>query len=196
MTTDIPLLLNAVRQVVPITTEDERLIETLFEPHPIAPGDYFLRAGEVCHYVGFVTKGLLRYYVLDDGEEHTYDFSPERTFASNYESFLTRTPSVRYIQALEATTLLRIRYEDLQKLYATMTHGHEFGRLVAEQLFVSTLQKLTAFYRDTADERYAQFERLFPGLSARVPQYVIASYVGIKPQSLSRIRAGRAGKRY
>lgn len=196
MTDDNSLLASVIRQFIPLSADEEQVVEQLFEQHLIKPTDFFLQADEVCRHVGFVTNGLLRYYVLDDGEEHTYDFSPERTFVCNYESFLTQTPSTRFIQALEATTLLRISYDNLQKLYQRLEHGQEFGRLVAEQLFVATLQKLTSFYRETADERYDNFLRLFPGLIERVPQYVVASYVGIRPQSLSRIRAQRAGKRY
>lgn len=196
MTNETTPLLTVIRQFIPLTTDEELIIDQLFERHNIEPGGFFLQAGEVCRYVGFVTEGLLRYYVLDDGEEHTYDFSPEPTFVCNYESFLTQTPSVRYIQALELTTLLCISHADLQKLYEKLEHGQQFGRLVAEQLFVATLQKLTSFYRETADERYDNFLRLFPGVAERVPQYVVASYVGIKPQSLSRLRAQRAGKHY
>ncbi|GAB3889379.1 Crp/Fnr family transcriptional regulator [Spirosoma agri] len=196
MTADKTLLMDAIRQFVPVADTDEVLIDQLFESYDLEPGDFFLQAGEVCRYVGFVKTGLLRYYVLDDGEEHTYDFSPDQTFACNYESFLPQTPSTRYIQAIEPTALWRISYDNLQQLYKTLQHGQQFGRLVAEQLFVITLQKLTSFYSETADERYDSFLRLFPELAERVPQYVVASYVGIKPQSLSRIRAQRAGKHY
>lgn len=196
MTSDSVLLLNAIRQVVTLATDEEQIVDALFEPHYIDAGNFFLQAGEVCQYVGFINEGLLRYYILEDGEEHTYDFSSEQMFTCNYESFLTRMPSTRFIQAVEATTLLRINYTNLQKFYAQLQYGQEFGRLVAEQLFVMTLQKLTSFYRETAEERYDTFLRLFPGLVERLPQYVVASYVGIKPQSLSRIRAQRAGKRY
>lgn len=196
MTSDSPLLLNVIRQLVPLATDEEQIVETLFERHSIEAGDFFLRADEVCQYVGFINEGLLRYYVLEDGEEHTYDFSPDQTFTCNYESFLTRMPSTRFIQAVEATTLLRISYDNLQKFYTQLQHGQQFGRLIAEQLFVVTLQKLTSFYRETADERYDTFLRLYPGLVERLPQYIVASYVGIKPQSLSRIRTQRAGKHY
>lgn len=189
-------LLTVIRQFIPLDAAGEATVKTLFKPHRINSGDHFLRADEVCQYVGFVSGGLLRYYVLDDGVEHTYDFSPEQTFVCNYESFLTQTPSTRHIQAIEPTTLWRIHYDDLQQLYDQLEHGQRFGRLIAERLFVDTLQKLTSFYRETAEQRYEHFLRLFPGLVERVPQYVVASYVGIKPQSLSRIRAQRAGKRY
>ena len=140
-------LLTTIRHFITLPSHEEQVIEALFEKHFIKAGGFFLQAGEVCRYAAFVTKGLLRYYVLDDGEEHTYDFSPEQTFACNYESFLTKTPSTRTIQAIEDTTLLRINYENLQHLYHSLEHGQEFGRLVAEQLFVDTLQKLTSFYR-------------------------------------------------
>ncbi|QIP18016.1 Crp/Fnr family transcriptional regulator [Spirosoma aureum] len=196
MTADKTVLMNAIRHFVPVTDSDEAVIDQLFEPYRLEPNDFFLKAGEVCRYVGFVTTGLLRYYLLDDGDEHTYDFSSEQTFTCNYESFLPQTPSTRYIQAVEPTTLLRISYDNLQELYKRLQHGQQFGRLVSEQLFVVMLQKLTAFYRETADERYDSFIRLFPDLIDRLPQYIVASYIGVKPQSLSRIRAQRAGKHY
>lgn len=196
MTTDYSTLLQAIRRIIALTTEEEAVVSSLFEPMVLPTDGYFLRAGDVCRYAGFVTQGLLRYYILDDGAEHTYDFSPEQTFVSNYESFLTQTPSTRFIQAIEPTTLLVINYNNLQRLYNSIGEGQKFGRLVAEQLFVGILQKLTSFYQETAEERYETFLRSFPTLQERIPQYVIASYVGIKPQSLSRIRAARAGKSY
>lgn len=188
-------LLTAIRQFIPLDSVEEAIVTALFKPAQLAAGQYFLQTDEVGHHVGFVHTGLLRYYTLDDGVEHTYDFATEHTFACNYESFLTHTPSTRFIQALEPTQLWRISYCDLQHLYTRLAHGQEFGWLVAEQLFVDTLRKLTAFYRENADQRYDQFLRLFPGLAERVPQYIVASYVGIKPQSLRWLRAQRAGKR-
>ncbi|UFH56856.1 Crp/Fnr family transcriptional regulator [Spirosoma sp. KNUC1025] len=196
MSADYTLLLQTIRQWVSVSEREEPILSDLFERRYVPANDFFLREGEVCRYVGFVVEGLLRYYVLDDGIEHTYDFSPERNFTCNYESFLTQTPSTRFIQAIEDTTLLIISYDNLQQLYARLGEGQKFGRLVAEELFVGMLQKLTSFYRETAEERYDTFMRSFPQLQERVPQYVIASYVGIKPQSLSRIRAQRAGKQY
>ena len=189
-------LLTVIRQLIPLDHAEEATVTALFKAHHLNAGAHFLQAGEVCQYVGFVVQGLLRYYVLDDGTEHTYDFSAERSFVCNYESFLPQTPSTRLIQALEPTQLWRISHHDLQQLYCQLEHGQQFGRLIAEQLFIDTLQKLTSFYRETAEQRYEHFLHLFPGLTERIPQYVVASYVGIKPQSLSRIRAQRAGKRY
>lgn len=196
MENDYALLAAAIRQWVTLRPDEEFVISNLFERRYVAANDFFLRADEVCRHVGFVVQGLLRYYTLDDGVEYTYDFSPERNFTCNYESFLTQTPSSRFIQAIDNTTLLVITYGNLQRLYEQLHEGQKFGRLVAEELFVGMLQKLTSFYTETADERYDTFLRNFPGLQERLPQYVIASYVGIKPQSLSRIRAQRAGKQY
>lgn len=92
--------------------------------------------------------------------------------------------------------LWRINYSGLQQFYQQVQHGQQFGRLIAERLFVDILQRVTSFYRENADQRYDRFQRQFPGLMDRIPQYVVASYVGIKPQSLSRLRAQRAGKHY
>ena len=196
MATDYGLLLQTIRYWVNVQPAEEAVVQALFDRRSIAANDFFLRAGSVCQSVGFVVQGLLRYYVLDDDVEYTYDFSPEQTFTCNYESFLTKTPSTRFIQAVEDTTLLVISYNNLQRLYSQLSEGQKFGRLVAESLFVTMLQKLSSFYTETADERYDSFLSTYPHLQERLPQYVIASYVGIKPQSLSRIRAQRAGKQY
>ncbi|GAB4028193.1 Crp/Fnr family transcriptional regulator [Spirosoma koreense] len=196
MTTDHAPLLQAIRQWVTVSQSEEAIISGLFEPRLIRANDFFLQAGDVCRHVGFVVQGFLRYYILDDGSEHTYDFSAEQSFTCNYESFLTHTPSTRFIQAVEDTTLFVIHYENLQRLYERLHEGQKLGRLIAEQLFVMMLQKLTSFYTETAEERYETFLRTFPDLQERMPQYIVASYLGIKPQSLSRIRALRAGKPY
>jgi CRP-like cAMP-binding protein len=181
-------LIATIRSLIDITADEEILIHGLFKPLQFASGAYFLEEGQLCRYVGFVETGLLRYHMNHDGTEKTLFFSSEGEFVSNYQSFLPREASNTSIQAIEDCLLQVISYDDLQKLYAGVGQGEKLGRLAIEQVFLSSMQQLKSFYKDSPTARYQQFLRSYPNLAQRVPQYHIASYVGIKPQSLSRIR--------
>ncbi|MGZ3873032.1 MAG: Crp/Fnr family transcriptional regulator, partial [Mucilaginibacter sp.] len=154
----------------------------------IKKGDFFLADGQVCKHAGFIVKGLVRYYINHDGEEKTYEFGQENNFVCNYESFLPQTPSTKIIQALEDCEILQISYTDLQVFYRSVSGGERFGRLVIEQVFVQLLRALGSLYTDLPDVLYKKLLKEHPDLLQRVSQYHIASYVGVKPQSLSRIR--------
>lgn len=184
----IESLINSVQKVIDLTSEDEKQIRLFFKEKSIKKGDFFLAEGKICSYVGFVVKGLLRYYINHDGEDKTYAFAQENDFVCNYESFIPQTPSTKIIQALEDCNILQVSYVDLQKFYKNVAQGERFGRLVIEQVFIQTLRELSSFYTDTPEQRYAHFMANHADLAQRVSQYHIASYVGVKPQSLSRIR--------
>lgn len=181
-------LINTIKHLINISEDDEAIIKSLFKPLALKAGDFFVEEGQVCRYVGFIEKGLVRYYVADDGNHKTLYFNKEDEFVSNYQSFIPRKPSNTNIQAIEDTRLQVISFENLQRLYATVREGEKLGRLGIESVFIKSLEQLKSFYRDSPAERYRQFLQAYPYLAQRIPQYYIASYVGIKPQSLSRIR--------
>lgn len=181
-------LLSVVRHFVTLTPNEETLLGELFVAEQLPKGGFFLRPGEVSRKVAFVVEGVFHNFRNRDGQEHTFYFGRENEFIGDYSSFLPARPAVHAIQALEPARLLSISYDNLQRLYREVSQGERFGRLVAEMLFVDVLGQLTSFYEETPEERYARFVRTYPDLLQRVPQYYIASYVGVKPQSLSRIR--------
>lgn len=181
-------LIATIRSLIKVSAEEEIVLAGLFKPLQVRSGEYFLEEGQLCRYVGFIEQGLVRYYMNDNGSEKTLYFNKEGEFVSNYQSFIPRQPSNTSIQAIEDTTLQVISYADLQRLYAGIREGEKLGRLAIEHVFLSSMQQLKSFYKDSPAERYQQFLRSYPDLSQRIPQYYIASYVGIKPQSLSRIR--------
>jgi len=185
----IEILLHSIEKIVSIDEVEKELVAELFHEKKLAKGEYFLKGGDVCRYVGFMISGVMRYYINDDGEEKTYGFAKESDFVCNNESFLPQRPSRQIIQALEDCTVLVIGYNDLQKFYTSLKNGERFGRMVIEQVFVKTLQGLNSFYTDSPELRYEKFVKEYPDLMQRIPQYYIASYVGVKPQSLSRIRS-------
>ncbi|WP_324677662.1 Crp/Fnr family transcriptional regulator [Hymenobacter sp. GOD-10R] len=184
-------LLTVIRRFVPLTPAEEELIIPWFVAEELPKGGFFLRPGEVSRKVAFIVEGVFHNFRNRDGQEHTFYFGREQEFIGDYSSFLPAQPAVHAIQALEPARLLSISYDNLERLYRQVQQGERFGRLVAEMLFVDVLGQLTSFYEETPEERYARFVRTYPDLQQRIPQYYIASYVGVKPQSLSRIR-GRA----
>ncbi|MBC3789056.1 Crp/Fnr family transcriptional regulator [Spirosoma utsteinense] len=189
-------LIEEIRLIVPLSETDIALLHALFQPLSLEKGDYFVQAGQVCQHVGFIQTGLVRYFINQDGDEKIYSFGLENEFVCDYESFLSQRPCRRAIQAIEDSALVIISFPNLQRLFAELTYGERFGRVVIEQVFVKTIRQLTSLYTDSPEIRYQAFLDEYPALSARITQYHIASYVGIKPQSLSRIRARWSGKDY
>jgi CRP-like cAMP-binding protein len=184
----IKSLLNSIESIITLSTTEKEIVTSLFKERTYQKGDFFLAEGQVCKQVGFVTRGLLRYFINHDGEDKTYAFAQENGFVCNYESFIPRTPSTKNIQALEDCVILQISYDDLQLFYKSISQAERFGRVVIEQVFIQTLQDLSSFYTDTPEHRYGKMLTKHPDLLQRMSQYHIASYVGVKPQSLSRIR--------
>lgn len=184
----IDILLNSIQNVIKLDPAEIDIVASLFKERIYNKGDFFLEEGRVCKQAGFVAKGLLRYYINHDGEEKTYGFSQEHQFVCNYESFLPQVPSSKNIQALEDSTVFVISHADLQLFYANVKGGERFGRIAIEAVFLQMLQDLSSFYTATPELRYEQFLTNHSDLQQRISQYHIASFVGVKPQSLSRIR--------
>lgn len=164
------------------------IVASLFKEKSYKKGDFFLEEGRICKQVGFVAKGLMRYYINHDGEEKTYAFSRENDYVCNYESFLPQKPSSKIIQALEDSIVFVISHNDLQILYTNVREGERFGRIAIEAVFIQLLKDINSFYTETPELRYESFLKNHADLQQRVSQYHIASFVGVKPQSLSRIR--------
>src|SRR5205085_5415374 len=137
-------------------------INLLFKSKSIKKNDFFLAEGQVCKQVGFIIKGLMRYYINDDGEDKTYAFAQEGDFVCNNESFIPQTASTKIIQAVEDCEMLQISFADLQIFYRSINEGERFGRLIIEQVFIQTLQDLSSFYTDTPETRYGRFINQHP----------------------------------
>ena len=181
-------LLDNIQSLITLSQEERNIIMSLFKMKTYKKGDFFLADGQVCKQVGFVTKGLMRYYINHDGEEKTYAFSQENQYVCNYESFLPQNPSFKIIQALEDSDVFVISHSDLQVLYAKVREGERYGRIAVEAVFLQMLKDINSFYTETPEVRYERFLTNHPDLQQRISQYHIASFVGVKPQSLSRIR--------
>ena len=150
--------------------------------------ELLLQPGEVCNFVGFINEGLTRQYFLLEGEEITVTFTDENRYTTEYTSFLNRKPTFFYIEALENTEVLMINYGKMQQLYAKSHNGERLGRLISEQVYLFIAQRNLSILVESPEQRYQKMMKEFPHILQRVPQHQIASYLGIKPESLSRIR--------
>ena len=185
MHTQILALLGGI---VPLDPVEVELIKSNFRPFSLSKGDYFLKSGEVNKYVGFLEKGLVRYFVYKNEEESTFEFTKEGEFIADYQSFNRKKPSVQNIQAIEDCELLVITYDGLQSIFNSTPNGNLIGRLILEHRFDVMVSQLLAVYMQSHEERYKSFMEHYADLAQRIPQYMIASYVGVQPPSLSRIR--------
>ncbi len=184
----IDSLLYSIQNLITLSPAERDIVTSLFKEKTYKKGDFFLAEGQICKQVGFVAKGLMRYYINHNDEEKTYAFSQENDYVCNYESFLPQSPSSKIIQALEDSTVLVILHNDLQLFYANVREGERFGRIAIESVFIQLLQDVSSFYTETPALRYEKFLKKHADLQQRISQYHIASFVGVKPQSLSRIR--------
>lgn len=151
-------------------------------------GSHLLEIGETCNVVAFIAKGVLRYYYVANGEENTVQFFFENGFAADMESFISGSQSKVGIDAIENSTLLVIPKKDILELYKTYHKFEHLGRLMAEAAYMGLRKKTNEFLNMSAEERYLNLIKERPKVMERIPQHYIASYLGIKPQSLSRIR--------
>ena len=182
------LLLQTLRQIAPIELDEEQFFRSIFKEMHIKKGDFFLKAGEINNKLGFVNKGLIRYFVYKNDDESTIEFTSEGEFIAEYQSFLDNSEAIQYIQAIEDTTLLVTDNDGIQQLYNTTKNGNLIGRLVIEYRYNHLMKQLLSIYMHDPEQRYRNFIKVYPDLIQRVPQYYVASYVGVKPESLSRIR--------
>jgi CRP-like cAMP-binding protein len=148
-----------------------------------------LAPGEVCRFEGFIDRGCVRVYNTDsDGFDHVLYFGPEGWWVADLHSFLTQAPASLGIEALEPTDALLLDRESKERLYAEVPQFERFFRILTQRALVTLQQRMLAVMTDTAEARYLAFRRQYPDLEERVPQYHIASYLGIGPECLSRIR--------
>jgi len=188
------VITSALRKLVDFTDEELFLFMQRLRPLHLKKYELYLKEGQVCKMMVLVHKGGLRYYSRTVKGEHTIGFAFEGEWLGDYESFLLQTPSDCLIEALEDCELFTLSYPDMQALYQHSQRFERFGRIMAEQLFLATARSKSDFMLRNARERYMTLLNTRPQIFERLPQHLIASYLGILPQSLSRIRAEVAKK--
>lgn len=179
---------QVVSTFVSLTDAEKEILESAFIYREIPRKFKLVSLGEVATELYFINKGLIRLYYTKDIEEITGFIFKEQLFASSLDSFLRKTPSIQTLESLEDCELLVTTYDKLEELYQTVPKMNILTRKVAEQRFINGQQILSSFILDSPEERYIKFENQHKDLLQRVPLNIIASYLGITPVSLSRIR--------
>jgi len=183
------LLRTHIEKRVHISDEEFEVISKFFIPKKLRKKQFLLHEGEVCKNIGFVNSGCLREYTIDNkGSEHIIQFAIEDWWISDPNSFLSGLPSTYNIDALEDSEVLLLEKSAREKLLNSCPKMERFFRILIEANFVSTQRRITDSLSTSAEERYLKFIKTYPKLIEQVPQNHIASYLGITPQSLSRIR--------
>lgn len=176
------------QQIIHLKEWEWQFIAAHFSRREFSKGEIITKQGETENYLSFIETGTVRFYIPDEEHELTFGFSFEKEFTCAYDSFLTRTPSEYELQALTHTVVWQISYENLQKVYAHTEAGNYLGRFAAEQLFLVKSRRELSLLKYSAKERYLRLFTEQPQLLKVIPLKYIASYIGITPQALSRIR--------
>jgi CRP-like cAMP-binding protein len=182
-------LTENINKIVSLTKDEEAAIEQAFGTLEISKGDLWVKQGKICDHVGFVVSGKLRnYYVDDEGNEVTCYFVPPESFISSFTSFLTNTPAKENISALEDTVLRVIAKKDLEALSVLVPKMQILRRVIAENLFIIMEKRVSMLQSQSAYERYESLLKENPDIILSVPLQYTASFLGITPQHLSRLR--------
>jgi CRP-like cAMP-binding protein len=190
------LLYKKITETISITDEEFDFCKTLFLPKKLRKRQYLLQDGDVNKYTAFVSKGLLRSYTVDEkGNEHILQFAFEGWWMGDLYSFLTDEPSSFNMEALEACELLLITKPSWELLLNKMPAFERYFRILIQNNLIATQKRLMGSLSKSAEEKYVNLINNFPACLQRVPQHMIASYLGITPETLSRIRSQIAARK-
>ena len=181
-------LRNFISSLIKVTEEEWVFHRNLLTRRKLTKGEFLVEAGEASNYVSFVNQGSLWAYWDVDGQDSTKNFFFENEYACDYESFLTREPAKLNVRAMEDCELLELDYDSVQKLYDNYPVWQKYGRLIAESLFIHVAGRSRDLLSKSPEELYLDLLQTRPHIIERMPLQYIASYLGVQPESLSRIR--------
>lgn len=187
--TGLTAIVEVVKSITPISETDIQILISLLENKSIKKHAYLLKEGEICRHAYFLVKGFFRMYYLDfDGNEINYRFTAEKNFLVDFQSFLTQRPSNFNWQAMEDSELFALPYQQIQEAYSASPSWNTFGRLIAERVYLQLNERVEMLQFMTPEERYTHIVNTNQDLLNRVTLFHLSSYLGIKPESLSRLR--------
>lgn len=182
-------LTENINEIISLTADEAAAIENAYGYLEISKGDLWVKQGMVCDQTAFVVSGKLRnYYIDDSGSEITCYFVTPDNFISSFTSFLTNTPTHENISAIENTVLRIISKNDLENLSELIPKLHIFRRVIAENLFITMEKRIAMLQSQSAIERYEKMLKENPDILLSVPLQYTASFLGMTPQHLSRLR--------
>jgi len=177
-----------LEHITPLSDRDWHTFSSKLVKCEFAKKTVLLKTGQTENYLSFMETGIVRYYIPKNDNDLTFAFTFDNSFISAYDSFLTRKPTVYQVQTLSPTILWRLSYDDLQTIYADTKIGNTIGRFACEAIYLTKSKRELSLLSDTAEQRYLKLFTEQPQLIRQIPLKYIASYIGITPQGLSRIR--------
>lgn len=182
-------LFKSIGEKVVFSDEEKEICKTFFIPRKLRKKQFLLQAGDVCKVNAFVEKGILRSFTADEkGNEHIVQFAAEGWWTSDLYSFLTGEVSDYNIEALEDCELLLLSRTASEELLALIPKFESYQRLLLQGAYIAMQRRISSALKQTAEEKYLDIIRTYPDIIQRVPQHMVASYLGITPETLSRIR--------
>ena len=183
------LILKNLTKHIELTDKEKEIFLSALKMKKVKRHQFLGEAGEVSRYQNFVTKGCLRsYYIDENGFEHNVQFAIEDWWIGDMASFLTEKPASLYIEALEDSELLQLDSPTMDELYMRIPNLERFFRILLQNAFIAFEQRIISVISRTAEERYLEFSNKYPQLEQRLPQIHIASYLGITPEFLSKLK--------
>ncbi len=183
------LLYQKLTEKISLTTAEFDVIIPFFKLKHVRKRQYLLQQDEIARYLFFVNKGSLRLFMIDNkGNDISIQFALEGWWITDNYSFLTGEPTMFNIEALEDSELLLLHREDYDTIFDLVPKFERFIRLLLQNNFIANQRRLISSISQSAEERYTNLSNMYPQIIKRVPQHMIASYLGVTPETLSRIR--------
>ncbi len=189
-------LIDHINKKISLTEDEMKEFISYFKVTKIKKRQFIIQPDFVPKYRNYVVQGAFRAYVVaDEGEEHTVQFAIEDWWISDYNGYIFQQPASMFVMALEDSTILQIDYESEQNLKAANQKFETFFRKMAESSVAAMQRRLISNLTKTAEERYEEFEKKYSSITQRVPQYALASFLGMTTQYLSKLRNIRVSKK-
>ncbi len=193
--TDFSPLLKNINRFVTLTNEEQARLKSILKVSKVKKKQMIIQPGAVCRYRSYIAKGAFRVFYLDDvGKEHTVSIGIEDWFVTDFYSYINQVPATNYAQALEDSVILQMKYEDIELLCKEIHSLSEYFRLTTEKAFAYSRRRVISNISKTAEQRYYEYIEKYPSIANRVPQYILASYLGVSPEFLSKIRSQKISK--
>ena len=184
-------LIKHMQSIVKLTQKEVDQVKMFWSEKKIKKNDFLFRNGEVCQYDSFVLSGALKAFYINPqtGKEEILFFAIENWWATDIDSFANKTPSIYNLQALESSILLQVHYQAFEEMLLKIPKLERYFRIILQNYTASIQKRIVLAQVYDAKHRYWSFAQKYPEIIQRIPQYLIASYLGISPEFLSRIRA-------
>jgi CRP/FNR family transcriptional regulator, anaerobic regulatory protein len=182
-------ILNNINRYVSLNEVDEKEFVSIIRTTHVRKRQFIVQPNFICSHQTYVLKGAFRsYFVSDQGIDHTIQFAVEDWFISDFNSYINQSPASLFVEALEDGIVQQITYDDVEKLCEKNPKFERYFRLVAQKSFAFSQRRVLSNLGKSAENRYIEFLSLYPSIVQRVPQYALASYLGMSPEFLSKIR--------